>query len=235
MSSGSSHAALPERPERSRNAKAQARHRAKRKAYIEQLEQTVTKLQVAVGFTGEQIAALPPPLLKIRELEQDNARLQKENDELRRLLTDPNSRSIPSDSIRRSGSIGTYPDARACDREYSLKRRKSDGVYISPSDTPPHVHDSSRPPPPLTIPQPLSHYGSLHTSSNGHDHHGISSYSQPTPHYSSVKVEDDHYSTASHHTHQTMHYSYSPTNHNHGNGGMDWHNAYSSERGHIHR
>ncbi|KAJ3800970.1 hypothetical protein GGU11DRAFT_662796, partial [Lentinula aff. detonsa] len=74
-----------ERPERSRNAKAQARHRAKRKAYIEQLEQTVTKLQTAMGVTPEQVAALPPPLAKIRELEQENARLAKENDELRRL------------------------------------------------------------------------------------------------------------------------------------------------------
>ena len=35
--SSSNHAALVDRPERSRNAKAQARHRAKRKAYIEQV------------------------------------------------------------------------------------------------------------------------------------------------------------------------------------------------------
>jgi hypothetical protein len=38
-----------DKPERSRNAKAQARHRAKRKAYIEQLESTVTKLQTRLG------------------------------------------------------------------------------------------------------------------------------------------------------------------------------------------
>ncbi|KAJ7436200.1 hypothetical protein FB451DRAFT_1008937, partial [Mycena latifolia] len=71
--------------ERSRNAKAQARHRAKRKEYIEQLEQTVTKLQTALGFTPEQVEALPPPLAKIRELEQENDRLLKENDALHRM------------------------------------------------------------------------------------------------------------------------------------------------------
>ena len=37
MSSVTSHTAHSERPERSRNAKAQARHRAKRKAYIDQV------------------------------------------------------------------------------------------------------------------------------------------------------------------------------------------------------
>ncbi|KAF8153300.1 hypothetical protein B0H34DRAFT_723015 [Crassisporium funariophilum] len=174
MSSVTSHTAHSERPERSRNAKAQARHRAKRKAYIDQLEQTVTKLQIAVGYTTEQVSALPPPLLKIRELEQDNARLQKENEELRRLLTDSSSRgSLPSDATRRTST--TYQDSRACDRDYSLKRRKQghqDGVYISPSDTPPHASEASlRAPPPLTIPQPLNHhYGTM--SSNSTNHHG---------------------------------------------------------------
>jgi len=75
-----------DRPERSRNAKAQARHRAKRKAYIEQLEQTVTKLQTALALSPEQVAALPPPTLRIRQLEQENSKLLRENDELRRQL-----------------------------------------------------------------------------------------------------------------------------------------------------
>ncbi|KAJ7906976.1 hypothetical protein B0H13DRAFT_1619000 [Mycena leptocephala] len=75
-----------EKPERSRNAKAQARHRAKRKAYIEEA-QTVTKLQTALGqFTFEQAAVLPPPLAKIRELEAENARLMRENHDLHRML-----------------------------------------------------------------------------------------------------------------------------------------------------
>ncbi|KAI0061070.1 hypothetical protein BV25DRAFT_1773124, partial [Artomyces pyxidatus] len=73
-----------DRPERSRNAKAQARHRAKRKAYIEQLEQTVTKLQTALALSPDQVAALPPPTLRIRQLEQENAKLIRENDDMRR-------------------------------------------------------------------------------------------------------------------------------------------------------
>ncbi|KAH9846072.1 hypothetical protein C2E23DRAFT_693061, partial [Lenzites betulinus] len=73
-----------DRPERSRNAKAQARHRAKRKAYIEQLEQTVTKLQSVLALSPDQVAAIPPPLVRIRELEQDNEMLQREVQELRR-------------------------------------------------------------------------------------------------------------------------------------------------------
>jgi hypothetical protein len=97
-----------------------------------QLEQTVTKLQIAGGYTNEHVSALPPPLLKIRELEQENSRLQKENDELRRLLTDPNSRNLPYESSRRLGSA--HQDNRNCDREdYLLKRRKSghqEGVYL---------------------------------------------------------------------------------------------------------
>ncbi|KIM82735.1 hypothetical protein PILCRDRAFT_35157, partial [Piloderma croceum F 1598] len=74
-----------DKPERSRNAKAQARHRAKRKAYIEQLESTVTKLQTALEYSPDQVAALPPPLVKIRDLEQENERLQAENEEMRRI------------------------------------------------------------------------------------------------------------------------------------------------------
>ncbi|KAF9045286.1 hypothetical protein BJ165DRAFT_1476527 [Panaeolus papilionaceus] len=166
MSSHTAHSPS-ERPERSRNAKAQARHRAKRKAYIDQLEQTVTKLQIAVGYTTEQINALPPPLLKIRELEQDNARLQKENDDLRRLLTSgpsESSRSLSSDR-RSSGLSMGYPDPR--DRDYKRRKGHQDGVYISPGDTPPHGVDSGRPPPPLTIPPSMSHY---HYGSNSTGH-----------------------------------------------------------------
>ncbi|KIM41238.1 hypothetical protein M413DRAFT_144833 [Hebeloma cylindrosporum] len=173
MSSVGSYTAHAERPERSRNAKAQARHRAKRKAYIEQLEQTVTKLQIASGYTNEHVSALPPPLLKIRELEQENSRLQKENDELRRLLTDPNSRNLPYESSRRLGS--SHQDSRTCDRDdYLLKRRKSghqEGVYLSPSETPPHgPESSSRAPPALTIPnvpQQIPH-SYINSNSNGH-------------------------------------------------------------------
>ncbi|KAF8624734.1 hypothetical protein AX17_007065 [Amanita inopinata Kibby_2008] len=168
MSTVTGHAVQSERPERSRNAKAQARHRAKRKAYIEQLEQTVTKLQTALGLSPDQVAVLPSPLAKIRELEQENVRLQKENEELRRMLTETGGgRPLPMDMTRRN-PLAPFQDARVCDRDY--KRRKMsgpmDGVYLSPSDTPPH---DARPPP-LTIPQPVPHhhhYNNNVPSSNG--------------------------------------------------------------------
>ncbi|KAF4603001.1 hypothetical protein EYR38_003406 [Pleurotus pulmonarius] len=161
--------ALSERPERSRNAKAQARHRAKRKAYIEQLEQTVTKLQTALGFSPDQVAALPPPLIKIKELEQENARLQRENDEMRRMLSDP-TRNSPMELTRRT-SLTTYQEARACDRDF--KRRKTvEDLYLSPTDPTPHNPEIARPPP-LTIPQTMAHnsYSSMphsgaHSSQN---------------------------------------------------------------------
>jgi regulator of replication initiation timing len=89
-----------------------------------QLEQTVTKLQTALGFTPDQVAALPPPLVKIRELEQENTRLQKENDELRRML-EPDHRGshLPSDYRRHN-----FHDNRNCDRDF--KKRKMDDLYM---------------------------------------------------------------------------------------------------------
>jgi len=144
-----------ERPERSRNAKAQARHRAKRKTYMEQLEQKITKLQTALGFSPEQF---PPPLLKIRELEQEISKLQKENDETRRMLANSGRGHLPVEMTHRN-SLSSFHDARACD----IKRRKMNGdeVYMSPGDTLPHGDVLSRPPS-LTIPQPKSHhYGSM--------------------------------------------------------------------------
>src|ERR1700691_1654701 len=63
-----SHLDSDDKPERSRNAKAQARHRAKRKAYIEQLESTVTKLQTALGTTS--------PCCPCRIIDQCAIRLQ---------------------------------------------------------------------------------------------------------------------------------------------------------------
>ncbi|KAF8208106.1 hypothetical protein K438DRAFT_1574572 [Mycena galopus ATCC 62051] len=171
MSSVSGHTAHSERPERSRNAKAQARHRAKRKAYIEQLEQTVTKLQTALGFTPEQVAALPPPLAKIRELEQENARLLKENDDLHRMLQDSSGRPLPLE-IGRRNSLTSFNDSRPCDRDY--KRRKMEDEFSPVSS---HNDTLSRPPP-LTIPQSTlpHHYNnvSAHPSS-----HSSASHSGP--------------------------------------------------------
>ncbi|KAJ3764491.1 hypothetical protein EV360DRAFT_77432 [Lentinula raphanica] len=129
-----------ERPERSRNAKAQARHRAKRKAYIEQLEQTVTKLQTAMGVTPEHVAALPPPLAKIRELEQENARLAKENDELRRLLTDSGI-PITGPASTNGGSYVSSPNSfNGTPRNMQLNRTLTGGSPVNGSG-PAGFHD----------------------------------------------------------------------------------------------
>lgn len=147
-----SHHDSDDKPERSRNAKAQARHRAKRKAYIEQLESTVTKLQTALGYSADQIASLPPPLTKIRELEEENARLVAENEEMRRLMTeDSQTRGrIPPDFPRRN----TFHDARDCDERDYKKRKVADGAYIN-HDEQHHGTESAARPPPLNIPQPM--------------------------------------------------------------------------------
>ncbi|KIY66609.1 hypothetical protein CYLTODRAFT_491332 [Cylindrobasidium torrendii FP15055 ss-10] len=87
----------PERPaERTRNAKAQARFRAKRKAYIEQLENTVAKLQIAYNIGHEEIAILPPPSRRFQQLSEENARLIRENSELRAALADYEQGRTPS-------------------------------------------------------------------------------------------------------------------------------------------
>jgi hypothetical protein len=86
-------------PQRSRNARAQARHRAKRKAYIEkvcqfpvfynpnannlhlQLEENVAKLQAVLGLSSEQLAELPPASAltnRYAELEVENRRLHEQ-------------------------------------------------------------------------------------------------------------------------------------------------------------
>ncbi|KAH9934201.1 uncharacterized protein B0H18DRAFT_979955 [Fomitopsis serialis] len=122
---------LTDRPERSRNAKAQARHRAKRKAYIEQLETTVTKLQVALALSPEQVAALPAPVIRIRELEEENEVLHREVDELRRQIEDRNSRLRP-DLGRRHGTIATSPYDRG-DYESRRRRLTESQVYLPSS------------------------------------------------------------------------------------------------------
>ena len=96
----------------------------------------MTKLQTALALSPEQVAALPPPTLRIRQLEQENTKLIRENEELRRqlhmqtrrpsLMTDPHLEMARRSSFQSSMS-SDYPD-----RE--LKRRRMsqnvDGVYL---------------------------------------------------------------------------------------------------------
>ncbi|KAH9034356.1 hypothetical protein EDB83DRAFT_2416435 [Lactarius deliciosus] len=169
-----------DRPERSRNAKAQARHRAKRKAYIEQLEQTVTKLQTALALSPEQVAALPPPTLRIRQLEQENSKLLRENDELRRQLhmqtRRPSLMTDPHFDMARRGSFHSSVSADYPDR--NLKRRRMsqnvDEVYLSPSQTPSPPTSEALARSSNFSPPPLSHGGYLPSSSTN-----TSAYSSP--------------------------------------------------------
>jgi hypothetical protein len=97
----------------------------------------VTKLQTALALSPEQVAALPPPTLRIRQLEQENSKLLRENDELRRqlhmqtrrpssLMTDPHF------DMARRGSFHSSVSADYPDRD--LKRRRMsqnvDEVYL---------------------------------------------------------------------------------------------------------
>ncbi|KAI0767358.1 hypothetical protein C8Q74DRAFT_1203840 [Fomes fomentarius] len=117
-----------DRPERSRNAKAQARHRAKRKAYIEQLEQTVTKLQSVLALSPDQVAAIPPPLMRIRELEQENELLHREVEELRRQLEMKNAQLRPE--YRRDTYTPLPSDDRHFDRD-AKRRRTTDASGVT--------------------------------------------------------------------------------------------------------
>ncbi|TRM67199.1 hypothetical protein BD626DRAFT_546118 [Schizophyllum amplum] len=141
-SNSSQHSSHIDRPERSRNAKAQARHRAKRKAYIEQLEQTVAKLQLALGMPAEQLSVLPPPSIRIRELEVENARLGQENEELRQALNNKNSNGAGENS--HGPGLSDFSSNRD-------SRRRRDDDYLVPSLDMTSPIDRMTPPS-LTIP-----------------------------------------------------------------------------------
>lgn len=83
-----------------------------------QLETTVTKLQVALALSPEQVAALPAPVIRIRELEEENEILHRELDELRRQLEDRNARLRP-DLARRHMPSSPYDRG-----EYESRRRR---------------------------------------------------------------------------------------------------------------
>jgi len=96
----------------------------------------VTKLQTALALSPEQVAALPPPTLRIRQLEQENSKLLRENDELRRQLhmqtRRPSLMTDPHFDMARRGSFHSSVSADYPDRD--LKRRRMsqnvDEVYL---------------------------------------------------------------------------------------------------------
>lgn len=96
----------------------------------------MTKLQTALALSPEQVAALPPPTLRIRQLEQENTKLIRENEELRRQLhmqtRRPSLMTDPHLEMARRGSFQSSMSSDYPDRE--LKRRRLsqnvDGVYL---------------------------------------------------------------------------------------------------------
>lgn len=88
---------------------------------LAQLEQTVVRLQNALAASPDQVSSLPPPLMRIRELEQENIQLSRELEELRRQLEARNARLRP-DIDHRHHNLSPYDD-RHFDRE--AKRRRA--------------------------------------------------------------------------------------------------------------
>ena len=80
----------------------------------------MTKLQTALEYSPEDLEAMPPPLVKIRELEQENARLEKENEDLRRMLA-ASGRNLPPEIPRRS-TLSPFQDARSSDHNFKRKK-----------------------------------------------------------------------------------------------------------------
>ena len=88
----------------------------------------MTKLQSVLALSPDQVAAIPPPLMRIRELEQENELLHREVEELRRQLEMKNGQLRPD--LRRD-TYTPLPDDRHFDRE-TKRRRTADvsGVYV---------------------------------------------------------------------------------------------------------
>lgn len=89
-------------------------------AYPIKLEQTVTMLQSVLALSPDQVAAIPPPLMGIHELEQENEQLHREVEKLRRQLKMKNGQL-------RANFRGDTPlpsDDRQFDRENKRRRAR---------------------------------------------------------------------------------------------------------------
>ncbi|KAG9088521.1 hypothetical protein FS749_002099 [Ceratobasidium sp. UAMH 11750] len=122
---------------RSRNARAQARHRAKRKAYIENLEANVKRLQAIVDANGLDPTAPPPPPpahaphphpYVIHELQAANDRLRREADEMRVQLEALMSAHVAGAHVTPPPPASPPPDKK---RRTSAERERA-SIYLPP-------------------------------------------------------------------------------------------------------
>ncbi|KAG9099365.1 hypothetical protein FRC06_005358 [Ceratobasidium sp. 370] len=140
---------------RSRNARAQARHRAKRKAYIENLEANVKRLQAIVDANGLDPAAPPPPPAAhaphphpyvIHELQAANDRLRREADEMRVQLEALMSAHVAGAHVTPPQPAATPPPDKK--RRTSAERERT-SIYLASASVP------SAPAPPRPAPAAL--------------------------------------------------------------------------------
>ncbi|EDR05402.1 uncharacterized protein LACBIDRAFT_329681 [Laccaria bicolor S238N-H82] len=130
-----------ERPQRSRNARAQARHRKKRKAYIEYVSVNTAPFTTRPRCVLTSVAQLEETVAML----QMALTLREERAELWRMVAEVGG----TPTARMSwNSLTTYPDGRYCDQDHTLV----------PSETPPHVTEPLLRPPPLTTSQSASNY-----------------------------------------------------------------------------
>ncbi|KAG8732000.1 hypothetical protein FRC12_019480 [Ceratobasidium sp. 428] len=152
---------------RSRNARAQARHRAKRKAYIENLEANVKRLQAIVDANGLDPAAPPPPApphshaphphpYVIHELQAANDRLRREADEMRVQLEALMSAHVAGAHVTppppASATATPPPDKK---RRMSAERDRPRGsIYLASASVPSTLSFLETAPAALIAPQP---------------------------------------------------------------------------------
>ncbi|KAF8337039.1 uncharacterized protein EI90DRAFT_3044663 [Cantharellus anzutake] len=188
---------------KSRNARAQARHRAKRKAYIEQLEESVTMLQSTLA--AQECSAAGLSTYRMVELEKENAALRQEILHLRNQIADltrvtpqshqqgsqhfPNDDSTSlHDSKRRKRSIEEYLGA---DPSVTLSGR--DGNIINPggfrddarsghSITSPMCSPGPRPQLQLCVPQGGYSPEGSYTPNSGHHFSGTNTMAYTSYH-----------------------------------------------------
>ena len=82
-----------------------------------------------LALSPEQVAALPPPSIRIRQLEQENEKLLHENSELRRQIQMSGRRGMLDDLDRR-GSLHSISSSDSYGRDTKKRRMSDEEVYI---------------------------------------------------------------------------------------------------------